>query len=207
MGCVIDLTARTFSSNRSGFVAAVIPSQNNANFSEAAQGITATVERSGLHLLLGCSDDRAETEAQRVRTLLRAAGIAVVEAWDLSADAIEHTAGFSNAAATAALVHHLHGKGYRQIGFIGGTSRRASRCADRRRGSTEAIAALGLPAGRLILFGQPPISMAHGAQAVRQRVRQLVRQLVVQQWPDGAAVVCASDLCAFGALKSCQRLG
>ena len=174
MGCVIDLTARTFSSNRSGFVAAVIPSLNNANFSEAAQGITATVERSGLHLLLGCSDDRAETEAQRVRTLLRAAGIAVVEAWDLSADAIEHTAGFSNAAATAALAHHLHGKGYRQIGFIGGTSRRASRCADRRRGSTEAIAALGLPAGRLTLFGQPPISMAQGAQAVQQRDRKSV---------------------------------
>ena len=220
MGYVIDQTARTFSSKRSGFVAAVIPSLNNSNFSETAQGITAAVERSGLQLLLGYSDYRVETEEQlvrtmlmrrpegviltggghtaRTRTMLRAAGIPVVETWDLPADAIEHTVGFSNAAAIAALVHHLHGKGYRHIGFIGGTSNRDTRGADRRRGYTEAITALGLPAGRVISFGQPPISMAQGAQAVQQ---------LVQQWPGVDAVVCVSDLCAFGALMCCHRLG
>jgi len=220
MGYVIDQTARTFSSKRSGFVAAVIPSLNNSNFSETAQGISAALAASGLQLLLGTSDYRVETEEQLLRTLLmrrpegviltggshtpaaramlRAAGIPVVETWDLPADPIEHTVGFSNAAATAALVHHLHGKGYRHIGFIGGTSNRDTRGADRRQGYVQAVADLGLPAGRVISFGQPPIAMAQGAQAVQQ---------LLQQWPEVDAVVCVSDLSAFGALTACQRLG
>jgi LacI family gluconate utilization system Gnt-I transcriptional repressor len=220
MGYVIDQTARTFSSKRSGFVAAIIPSLNNSNFSETAHGITAAVEGSGLQLLLGYSDYRVETEERLVkamlmrrpegvivtggshtaaaRTMLRGAGIPVIEIWDLPEDPIEHTVGFSNADATAALVRHLHAKGYRHIAFIGGTSNRDTRGADRRRGYAEAVKALGLPAGRVISFGQPPISMAQGAEAITQLVRQ---------WPDVDAVVCVSDLCAFGALMECQRRG
>jgi LacI family transcriptional regulator, gluconate utilization system Gnt-I transcriptional repressor len=220
MGYVIDQTARTFSSKRSGFVAAVLPSLNNSNFSETAHGITAAVEASGLQLLLGYSDYRVETEEQLVRAMLmrrpegviltggshtpptramlRAAGVPVVETWDLPAEPIEHTVGFSNAAAAAAMVRHLYARDYRRIAFIGGTSNRDTRGADRRRGYSEAIQALGLPTGRVISFGQPPISMAQGAEAMAQ---------LVQQWPDVDAVVCVSDLSAFGALTECQRRG
>lgn len=220
MGYVLDQTARMFSSKRSGFIAAVIPSLNNSNFSETAHGITAAVEGSGLQLLLGYSDYRVENEERLVaamlmrrpegviltggnhspgtHAMLESAGIPVVETWDLPAHPIEHTVGFSNAQATAALVHHLHAKGYRHIAFIGGTSNRDTRGADRRRGYTEAIKALGLPAGRVISFGQPPISMTQGAQAIVQ---------LVHQWPDVDAVVCVSDLSAFGALMECQRQG
>jgi LacI family transcriptional regulator, gluconate utilization system Gnt-I transcriptional repressor len=220
MGYVIDQTARTFSSKRSGFVAAVIPSLNNSNFSETVRGITAAFEQSGLQLLLGTSDYRVESEEQLVkallmrrpegviltggnhtagtRAMLRAAAIPVVETWDLPAEPIEHTVGFSNAEATAALVRHLHGKGYRHIAFIGGTSNRDTRGADRRRGYSEAIRELGLPDGRVISFGQPPISMNQGAEAITQLVRQ---------WPDVDAVICVSDLSAFGALMECQRRG
>jgi LacI family gluconate utilization system Gnt-I transcriptional repressor len=220
MGYVIDQTARTFSSKRSGFVAAVIPSLNNSNFSDTARGITAAVEGSGLQLLLGYSDYRVETEERlvnamlmrrpegviltggshtpRTAAMLRAAGIPVVETWDLPAEPIEHTVGFSNAESVAALVRHLHAKGYRQIAFIGGTSNRDTRGADRKRGYSEAIRELGLPAGRVISFGQPPISMEQGAEAVTQLLRQ---------WPDVDAVVCVSDLSAFGALMECQRRG
>jgi LacI family gluconate utilization system Gnt-I transcriptional repressor len=130
--------------------------------------------------------------------MLRSSGIPVVETWDLPAQPIGHVVGFSNAQATAALVHHLHGRGYRRIAFIGGTSNRDTRGADRRQGYTQAIAELGLPEGRVISFGQPPISMAQGAQAVAQ---------LVAQWPDVDAAVCVSDLSAFGALAECQRRG
>jgi LacI family gluconate utilization system Gnt-I transcriptional repressor len=220
MGYVIDRTARTFSSKRSGFVAAVIPSLNNSNFSETAQGITRAVQGADLQLLLGYSDYRIETEEQLVRSMLmrrpegviltggshtpttramlQAAGVPVVETWDLPAEPIEHTVGFSNAAAAAAMVRHLHAAGYRRIAFIGGTSNRDTRGADRRRGYGEAIKALGLPDSRVISFGQPPISMAQGAEAVVQLVRQ---------WPEVDAVVCVSDLSAFGALTECQRRG
>lgn len=220
MGYVIDQTARTFSSKRSGFVAAVIPSLNNSNFSETAQGITAAIEASGLQLLLAYSDYRVENEEKLVKSLLmrrpegviltggrhtpstramlQAAAIPVIETWDLPAEPIEHVVGFSNAEATGALVIHLHDKGYRHIAFIGGTSNRDTRGADRRRGYAEAIKALGLPAGRVISFGQPPISMRQGAEAVVQ---------LIKQWPDVDAAICVSDLCAFGALAECQRRG
>ncbi len=86
--------------------------------------------------------------------MLQAAGVPVVETWDLPATPIEHTVGFSNAEAAAAMVRHLHGKGYRRIAFIGGTSNRDTRGADRQRGYAEAIRELGLPDGRVISFGQ-----------------------------------------------------
>ena len=220
MGYVIDQTARTFSSKRSGFVAAVIPSLNNSNFSETAQGITAAVEGSGLQLLLGYSDYHVETEERLIkamlmrrpegviltggshtpqtRAMLRAARVPVIETWDLPQEPIEHTVGFSNAEAAAAMVRHLHARGYRRIAFIGGTSNRDTRGADRRRGYSEAIRELGLSDSRVISFGQPPISMAQGSEAMAQLVRQ---------WPDVDAVVCVSDLSAFGALVECQRRG
>jgi LacI family gluconate utilization system Gnt-I transcriptional repressor len=220
MGYVIDQTARTFSSKRSGFVAVVIPSLNNSNFSDTTQGVTAALSGSGLQLLLGHSDYRIETEEQLVRamltrrpegviltggshtpvtrTMLRASAIPVVETWDLPSDAIDHVVGFSNAEACAEMVKALYRRGYRRIGFIGGTSNRDTRGADRRRGYGEALAELGLDSGRVISFGQPPISMAQGAQAIVQ---------LVAQWPDVDAVVCVSDLCAFGALTECQRRG
>ena len=220
MGYVIDQTARTFSSKRSGFVAAVIPSLNNSNFSETAQGITAAVEAAGLQLLLAYSDYSVENEERLIKTLLmrrpegviltggnhtaqaramlRGAGIPVVETWDLPAKPVEHVVGFSNAQASAALVKHLHAMGYENIAFIGGTSNRDTRGADRRNGYSAAIRELGLGEGRVISFGQPPISMAQGGEAIR---------LLMDQWPEVDAVMCVSDLSAFGAVMECHRRG
>ena len=62
------------------------------------------------------------THTERTRHLLKNAHIPVVETWDLPADPINHVVGFSNAEATNAMVHHLHQRGYREIGFIGGGS-------------------------------------------------------------------------------------
>jgi LacI family transcriptional regulator, gluconate utilization system Gnt-I transcriptional repressor len=220
MGYVLDQTARTFSSQRSGFVAALIPALNNSNFSDTAHGLTAAIEASGLQVLLGYTDYDVLTEERLLkamltrrpegviltggshtpaaRKMLAAAGVPVVETWDLLAEPIEHTVGFSNAQATAELVHHLHAKGYRRMAFMAGAPGRDARGADRRRGFDQAIQALGLPVGPSIRVGQAPVSMAHGAQGVVQ---------LVQQWPEVEALVCVSDHAAFGALMECQRRG
>jgi LacI family gluconate utilization system Gnt-I transcriptional repressor len=136
--------------------------------------------------------------ADRTRRLLAAAGIPVIETWDIPEKPIEHVVGFSNAAATNALVHHLHALGYRNIGFVGGTSNRDTRGADRRLGYAQAIEQLGLPRGRVISFGKPPISMEQGGEAIVH---------LMSQWPDVDAAVCVSDLSAFGALMECHRRG
>ena len=220
MGYVIDQTARTFSSKRSGFVAALIPALNNSNFSDTAHGLTAALEARGLQVLLGYTDYDVPTEERLIREmltrrpegivvtggshtpaarkLLKAAGVPVIETWDLLADPIEHTVGFSNADAVGALVHELYAKGYRRMAFLGGVPERDARGADRRRGFEEAMRSLGLDAGRSISVGHAPVSMADGAQGVVQ---------LLQRWPDVDAVVCVSDHAAFGALAECQRRG
>lgn len=220
MGYVIDQTARTFSTKRSGFVAALIPALNNSNFSDTAHGLTAAVEASGLQVLLGYTDYDVQTEERLLkamlarrpegvvvtggshtgvaRAMLQAARIPVVEMWDLLDNPIEHVVGFSNAQATAELVRQLHAKGYERIAFMGGAPARDARGAERLHGFESAMQALGLPANRIITVGQAPVSMAHGGLGVTQ---------LLQQWPDVQAVVCVSDHVAFGALMECQRQG
>lgn len=218
LGYVLDKSAGSLSSKRTGFVAALIPSINNSNFADTARGLTDALEGTALQLLLGYTDYSVEKEEQliesmlrrrpegivvtggrhtpRARRLLEQSAIPVVETWDLPKTPIQHVVGLSNAEASALLVKYLFGKGYRRIAFIGGTSNRDTRGADRREGYEAAIAELGLPASRVISFGTPPISMRQGGEAV-------VR--LIEQWPEVEAAICVSDLSAFGAVMECQR--
>jgi LacI family transcriptional regulator, gluconate utilization system Gnt-I transcriptional repressor len=220
MGYVLDQTARTFASKRSGVVAALVPALNNSNFSDTAHGLTAALEGSGLQVLLGYTDYNPATEEQLLRAmlsrrpeglvvtggthtsaarkLLKATGIPVVETWDLPLQPIEHCVGFSNAEAVAQLVRHLYGQGHRRIAFLGGVPASDARGADRRHGFELAMQELGLDATRQISIGQAPVSMDHGAQGVVQ---------LLARWPDTQALVCVSDHPAFGAMAECQRRG
>ena len=220
MGYVIDQTARTFSSKRSGFIAALLPALNNSNFSDTAHGLTAALDSSGLQVLLGYTDYDNATEERLLRAmlsrrpegvvvtggthtpaarkLLKTAGIPVIETWDLPSEPIEHCVGFSNAEAVAQLVRQLHAQGHRRIAFLGGVPASDARGADRRRGFESAMRALKLSAARQLSIGQAPVSMEHGAQGVVQ---------LLSRWPDTQALVCVSDHPAFGALAECQRRG
>ncbi len=220
LGYVLDQSAGSLSSKRTGFVAAIIPSINNSNFSDTARGITDALEGTGLQLLLGYTDYAAEREEKLVESMLRrrpegviltggshtartrklliSAGIPVVETWDMPPDPIDQVVGFSNEDAMALLVRRLAEKGYRRFGYIGGTTERDTRGSQRRNGFQRVLNELGLPADRLISFGAPPISIEQGGQAV---VSMLAR------WPDTEMVICVSDLSAFGALMECHRRG
>ena len=220
IGYVPDLTAGGLSSKRSGFITALVPTINNSNFSDTACGLTDALSERGLQLLLGYTDYSAGREEEliaamlrrrpegmiltggfhtdRARRLLQSAAIPVIETWDLPEDPIDQVVGFSNAAAARAMVHHLVERGYRNIGFIGGSSNRDTRGADRRAGYEAAMAELGLGEGHVITFGTPPISMEQGGQAIAQ---------MIEQWPEVDAVICVSDLSAFGVIMECHRRG
>lgn len=218
LGYVLDQSAGSLSSKRTGFVAALVPSLNNSNFADTARGLTDALRGSGLQLLLGYTDYSTEKEEELIESMLRRrpeaivvtggkhtargrkllenAGIPVIETWDLPSQPVRHAVGFSNAEAAESLVRYLFKRGYRKIGFIGGTSNRDTRGADRRLGYERAMAALGLTETRIISFGTPPISMKQGGEALAR---------LVEQWPDVEAAICVSDLSAFGALTECQR--
>jgi len=220
LGYVFDATASNLRSQRTDFVAVTIPSINNANFADTLRGLSEGLKPRGLQILLGYTDyDMAEEErlieqllrrrpeaivvtggrhTDRARRMLENAGIPVVETWDLPAAPIGHVVGFSNAQAVRGMIDHFVACGLTRIGFIGGDASRDTRGADRRAGFVAAMQAHGLDATRLIASGPPPISMREGAEAMAGLLAAL---------PDTEAVICVSDLSAFGALTECQRRG
>jgi LacI family transcriptional regulator, gluconate utilization system Gnt-I transcriptional repressor len=220
LGYVFDSTASSLRSQRTDFIAVTIPSINNANFADTVRGLSEGLKPRGLQILLGYTDyDMAEEErlieqflrrrpeaivvtggrhTPRARRMLQNAGIPVIETWDLPEDPIGHVIGFSNAAAVRGMVDHFVARGLTRIAFIGGDTSRDTRGADRRAGFIAAMQAHGLDATRLVAAGVPPISMREGAEAMGRLLSSL---------PDTQAVICVSDLSAFGALTECQRRG
>jgi LacI family gluconate utilization system Gnt-I transcriptional repressor len=218
LGYVFDSTASNLRSQKTDFIAVTIPSINNANFAETVRGLSEGLKPRGLQILLGYTDyDMAEEErlieqflrrrpeaivvtggrhTPRARKMLQNAGIPVIETWDLPEDPIGHVVGFSNADAVRGMVDHFVKQGLTRVAFIGGDTTRDTRGADRRAGFIAAMQAQGLDATRLIAAGAPPISMREGAEAMGR---------LMDLMPDTQAVICVSDLSAFGALTECQR--
>jgi LacI family transcriptional regulator, gluconate utilization system Gnt-I transcriptional repressor len=218
MGYVFDSTASNLRSQKTGFVAVIIPSLNNANFSDTVSALSGELATHNLQILLGYTGYNMEEEERLIGQLLRRrpeaivvtggrhtaaarrmlekSAIPVVEIWDLPEDPIDHVVGFSNAATMGDLVDHLVALNHKKIGFIGADADGDTRGADRRRGFLEALGRHQLDVSRLISAGPAPISMREGAEAMAR---------LLQRFPDTEAVVCVSDLTAFGALTECQR--
>jgi LacI family gluconate utilization system Gnt-I transcriptional repressor len=220
LGYVFDSTASSLRSQRTDFVAVTIPSINNANFADTVRSLTDGLAERGLQILLGYTNYDIQEEERlieqllrrkpeaivvtggkhtpRARKLLSNAGIPVIETWDLPDEPIGHVVGFSNALAVGEMVDHIVSAGFRKIAFIGGDADRDTRGTDRRAGFIAAMKDHGLDAERLVAAGPPPISMREGANAMGR---------LLGQFPDTEAVICVSDLSAFGALTECQRRG
>lgn len=220
LGYVFDSTASNLRSQKTDFIAVIIPSINDANFAETVRGLSEGLKPRGFQILLGYTDhDMAEEErlmeqflrrrpeaivvtggrhTPRARKMLENAGIPVIETWDLPENPIGHVIGFSNADAVRGMVDHFVAQGLTRIAFIGGDATRDTRGADRRAGFIAAMQAHGLDNTRLIATGPPPISIREGAAAMGRLLETL---------PDTQAVICVSDLPAFGALTECQRRG
>jgi len=220
LGYMFDSTAATLRTQRTGFVAVTIPSINNANFADSVTAMSDVLAKVDMQVLLGNTnyDIHKEEElishllqrrpeaivvtggrhTERARKMLMGARIPVFETWDLPDEPLGHVVGFSNAATMDAMVEYLSHCGYRRISFIGGDTDGDTRGADRRRGFIRAMTRHGLDPSRLIGAGVPPISMSEGAAAMARLLEQL---------PDTEAVICVSDLSAFGALTECMRRG
>jgi len=223
LGYVDDKVAAALSSRRTGFIATLVPTLTNSTFADTAHGLTEALRRSGYQLLIGYTLYRmSEEEAlirtmlerrpeaivlagmnhtEPARTMLRSAGIPVVEIWDCDAAVpIDRAVGFSNIEAGRAAARHLIALGHRRIGAIGpalGGESHDFRGEARLTGFAEVLREAGLPTDAVIHRGQVPVSFAGGAAAMAQLL-------------DGGsvdAVFAVSDLAAVGALLECQRRG
>ncbi|WP_060857201.1 LacI family DNA-binding transcriptional regulator [Caballeronia sordidicola] len=225
LGYVADAAAGALSSGRSSFVAVLVPSLSSSNFSDTVRGINDVIEPAGMQLLLANTDYELPREEELVRAMLRyqprcivltgshhtaethsllaRARIPVVETWDMPANPIDRVVGFSNVEASAAMVRHLHERGYKRIAFVSSASKLDRRGIDRRRGYLKAVRAAGCEPRDITKSAWTTtmahgVAMAHGAAALKQ---------LLERWPDTDAVMCASDIHAFGAVMACHRLG
>jgi LacI family transcriptional regulator len=104
--------------------------------------------------------------------------------------------GFDNYAATRQLADFLLRLGHKNMVMISGRTRGNDRQQSRVRAFREAAAAAGITKTSHVI--ERPYSLHEGAAAMR---------LIHADYPTTTAVMCASDVLAFGVLSECKKLG
>lgn len=219
LGYLPNHLARSLSSNRSTTIGLIVPSIDNSIYTQTVKGLSVVLRRSGFQLMIAeCGYDPAEEEdliaafltqrvsglvlhnaehSDRARTMIRQAGVPVVENGNLPRQPLDMAVSYSNRDAAQAMTLHLGRLGYRRIAFASLHSANNDRSRDRVAGYMAAIAQLRQPLDpRLII--ETSRGLAAGAEAV-------VR--VIQAVPEVDAFFCAGDVLAVGALFECQRRG
>lgn len=222
-GYVPNRLAGGLASARSRLVAAVVPTISGPIFAPTIEALTQSLAERGYQLMLGQSGyggDGAGQEGNREDALLEAiigrrpdgvvltgivhsaagrrrllaAGIPVVETWDLTATPIDMLVGFSHAEVGRAVARYLHGRGRRRLAVVIGSDERA---AQRSAAFAAEARALGLPEVRVITV-PAPTTMRAGRDALAQLLAPSGPARAARTVPD--AVFCSSDLLALGVL-------
>jgi len=176
---VPNLVAGGLASSRTRLVAVVIPEIAQPIFSSTIQSITDALADAGYSVLLGLtgtSDEHADrqlvsiigrrpdgiiltgtTLRQEARQRLRDTGISTIETWDLPADPIDLTVGFSHASVGRAVARHALAAGRRRALVI---SAGGVRALERRDGFVRAMSKARAPEPVLAMFAaRRPIVM------------------------------------------------
>jgi LacI family gluconate utilization system Gnt-I transcriptional repressor len=217
---VPDLAAGGLAARRSGIVAVIVSTLENSIFAATVQGLSAALHGQGYAVLLGASDYSREGEEELLRAvlgrrpdgivltdyvhtpaarrLLAAAGVPVVETWELPAAPIDTAVGFSNHAAGWAMTLALHGYGYRRIAFVGSAAEDDRRGRLRREGYRAALAELGAGPPREVGLPAAVTGITDGPAALGA---------LLAGCPDADAAFCVVDALAAGLLLACRRRG
>jgi len=128
------------------------------------------------------------------RQRLQAAGIPVVETWDLAPEPLDMLVGFSHEAVGRAVAAFLHARGRRRLAVIAGDDQRSRR---RHEAFRATAAELGL-ADVTVITVPAPTTLRSGRAALVELLRR----------PAGVdAVFCSSDLLALGVLTEARTRG
>ena len=215
-GYVPNRMAGGLASARSRLIFAIIPTLAGWVFLETVQALTNALGEAGYEVVLGQSgydgsgeDDLIDAligrrpdgvvltgvmHSPQGRKRLAAAGIPVVETWDLTPTPIDMLVGFSHEKVGVAAADYLHSKGVRRPAIISADDYRASL---RREGfARQCEKLLGVvPPARLVAA---PTTIGRGRRALAA---------LLERWPDLDAVFCSSDVLAQGALIEAHARG
>jgi LacI family transcriptional regulator, gluconate utilization system Gnt-I transcriptional repressor len=217
---VLDLVAGGLATRRSRLVAVIVSTLENSIFAATVQGLAAALRGEGYAVLPGASDYSREGEEQLLRAvlgrrpdgivltdyvhtpaarrLLDAAGVPVVETWELPEAPIDAAVGFSNLAAGRAMTLALHGYGYRRIAFLGTAADDDRRGRLRREGYRAALAELGAGPPREVELPAAVAGLGDGPRAL---------EALLAAHGDSDAAFCVVDALAAGLLLACRRRG
>lgn len=215
-GYVPNMLAGSLASNKSRLIAIFLPTMAHSIFAETVQSLMDHLTAAGYQTMIGLTGYSAEQEerlldavlgrrpdgivltgtlhTEQSRLRLEAAGIPVVEAWDLGASPIDMQVGFSHEKVGQAIADHLYGKGYRRFAIVSVDDSRALK----RAGSvTKQLKALGIDEVPMAVLAAP---------ATLQRGRDGLRQLLAEG-PVPQVIVCSSDTVAQGILAEAASRG
>lgn len=215
-GYVRNGLAGGLASTRSRLVAAVVPTIAGPVFLQTVQALTEALAESGYQLMLGQSgyaESREDALLEAIigrrpdgivltgimhsaegRKRLLAAGIPVVETWDLTPTPLDMLVGFSHVEVGRAVVDFLRSKGRSRLAVVAGDDERSRR---RHQAFQDAARAAGLREVRLI-YVPAPTTMKSGRRALAE---------LLAAAPDIDAVFCSSDLLALGVMTEAQARG
>lgn len=135
-------------------------------------------------------------EDERLQSFLEDGRIPTVTNYSYLAEAAFPSIGFDNYAATRQLVELLIRLGHRHMVLVSGPTRGNDRQQSRVRAFQEAAAEAGIAKHTHVM--ERPYSLLEGAAAMRA---------IHEERPETTAVVCNSDVLAFGVLSECKSLG
>ena len=210
-GYTPDLIAGSLASNRSRLVVALIPAMAGSVFQETVAALTAELASSGYQLLLGQSGyDESREEAlldaivgrrpagivltgvihsEASRQKLRAAGIPVVETWDITRSPLDMLIGFSHTKVGEAAAQYLRERGVRRPAIVTPGDRRATLRAD------AFIAAFGGDWAIPVASVASPAHLGDGRRALAS---------LLEEHPEIDAVFCGADIMALGVLMEAR---
>jgi len=219
VGYVPDLVAGALASNRSRVVAIVVPTLANAVHAGSVEGLSDAVGPAGYQVLVGTTGYDRLRERDVVRAflgrrvdglaiaggvldreadaLLRAAGIPVVQLWELPEDPVDLAVGVDGVAVGVSVARHFVQGGHRRLAVIGHSAVSDTRSAARATGFVDTVVSLGLPQPRLIEAARP--------WAMREAAGLLEPLLAGAEPP--SAVFCTGDQIAIGLLLGATRAG
>ncbi|MBT2320960.1 LacI family DNA-binding transcriptional regulator [Variovorax paradoxus] len=215
-GYVRNRLAGGLASTRSRLVAAVVPTIAGPVFLQTVQALTEALAENGYQLMLGQSgyaESREDALLEAIigrrpdgivltgimhsaegRKRLLAAGIPVVETWDLTPTPLDMLVGFSHVEVGRAVVDFLRSKGRSRLAVVAGDDERSRR---RHQAFQDAARAAGLREVRLI-YVPAPTTLKSGRRALAE---------LLAAAPDIDAVFCSSDLLALGVMTEAQARG
>jgi LacI family transcriptional regulator len=219
LGYVYDRRAANLRSLRSMTVGLVATNVRNPYFADLTMAIEGALSKRGYTLLLGYSYDDLDRQAKLLEAMLehRVDGLVLLPAHETTRRILVRSlpagtphvlvarhvrghrvdyVGADNVAAGRLIGEHLASRGHRRIAFLGGPERSTAR-AERERGLRAALRSRGMEF-------DPTLSISTTAD--REGGERAVDLLLnVPTLPD--AIVCNSDVVAFGVLASLRAAG